>query len=186
LVAATPWAYAAILAIAALDAVFPLVPSETTVITAGVLAASGQLELPLVVAAGAAGALGGDSTSFAAGGRLGGWAQRRLFRGERGRRSLSWAERTLDERGGLLIVVARFIPGGRTAVTFTAGIVRFRTLRFVAFAAVGAVIWASYAALVGYLGGHAFEDETWKALLLAFGIASAVTLLVEGVRRLRR
>src|SRR4051794_30503398 len=72
LVAATPWAYAAILAIAALDAVFPLVPSETTVIAAGVLAAAGELELPLVVAAGAAGALGGDSTSYAAGGRLGG------------------------------------------------------------------------------------------------------------------
>jgi membrane protein DedA with SNARE-associated domain len=186
LVAASPWAYAAILGIAALDAVFPLVPSETTVITGGVLAAAGELSLPLVVAAGAAGALGGDSTSYLAGGRLGGWAKRRLFRGERGRRSLGWAERTLEERGGLLIVVARFVPGGRTAVTFTAGLVRFAAPRFVAFAALGAAGWATYASLIGYLGGRAFEDETWKALLAAFAIAAAVTLLVEAVRRARR
>jgi membrane-associated protein len=185
LVSGSPWAYAAILGIAALDAIFPLVPSETTVITAGVLAAAGDLELPLVVAAGAAGAFSGDSTSYLAGGRFGRWVAPRLFRGERGRRTLAWAERMLHERGGMLIVVGRFVPGGRTAVTFTAGLVRLRLLRFVVFATVGALAWSSYAALVGYVGGRAFEEETWKALLVAFGIAAAVTLLVEIVRRLR-
>jgi hypothetical protein len=39
-----------------------------------------------------------------------------------------------------------------------------------------------YAALLGYLGGHAFEEQPWKGLLLAFAIAFAVTGTVELVR----
>src|SRR3712207_9306222 len=64
----SPWAYALILAVAAIDVLFPVVPSEATVITAGVFAAVGELSLAAVIAAGAAGALPGRPAA-AAGGR---------------------------------------------------------------------------------------------------------------------
>ena len=78
--------------------------------------------------------------------------------------------------------MARFIPGGRTAVTLSAGTVLFPWRRFALFDAVAALIWASYASLLGYFGGKAFEDAPWKGLLLALGIAFAVAGSVEGVR----
>src|SRR4029453_15852956 len=63
LVSSSPWTYAVILAIAAIDALIPLVPSEATVIAAGVLAGAGELELGLVIAAGAAGAHTGGTAA---------------------------------------------------------------------------------------------------------------------------
>jgi membrane-associated protein len=181
----SPWAYAIVLGIAALDAVFPAVPSESLAITAGVLSGVGKLHLAPSIAAAAIGAFLGDSTSYVLGRTLGVRARERLFRGERSQRALGWAERTLDERGGYLIVVARFVPGGRTATTFTAGMVHFPAPRFVGFAAIAAVAWASYAVLLGYLGGRVFEQNPLLALGVALGIAFAITAVVEAVRRFR-
>jgi membrane protein DedA with SNARE-associated domain len=75
--------------------------------------------------------------------------------------------------------VGRFIPGGRTAVTLSAGTLRYPWRRFVVFDAIAAVGWAAYASLLGYFGGSAFEDAPWKGLLLALGIAFTVTAGVE-------
>ena len=185
-VSGSPWTYAAVFAIAALDAVFPVVPSETAVITAGVIAAAGDLSLPLVIVCAAAGAFVGDNTSYGIGAKLSERTARRLLGGERGRRGLAWAKRTLDERGGLLIVVARFIPAGRTATTLAAGLVSYPWRRFLMFDAIAVAFWACYSALVGYFGGKSFEESPWKGLLLAFAIAAGITLAVEGYRRLRR
>src|SRR5918992_2679407 len=134
----SPWAYLLIFAVAALDAVVPAVPSEATVISAGILAGAGELSLVAVVSAGAAGALIGDTAAFGGGRLLSPRANRWLQRSARGRRESERAVRLLDSRGPLLIITARFIPGGRTAATFTAGIVRYRFRRFVLLAATAA------------------------------------------------
>jgi membrane protein DedA with SNARE-associated domain len=181
----SPWAYGIVLGIAALDAVFPAVPSESLAITAGVLSGVGKLHVAPTIAAAAGGAFLGDTTSYVLGRTVGRRARGRLFRGKRAERALGWAERTLEQRGGYLIVVARFIPGGRTATTFTAGMVRFPAWRFVGFAAVAAIGWASYAVLLGYLGGRIFEESPLLALGVALGIALGITVVVEAVRRFR-
>jgi membrane-associated protein len=182
----TPWSYAAILGIAALDALVPVVPSETLAITGGVLAGLGDLHLGTVIAAAAIGAFVGDSSAYLIGRRLGGPARERLFRGARAQRALAWAEKQLAERGPYLILIARFVPGGRTATTFTAGVTRFRAAVFFPVAAVAAVAWASYAVLLGYYGGRIFEDHPLLALAVALGIAFGVTAVVELTRKLRR
>jgi membrane protein DedA with SNARE-associated domain len=70
---------------------------------------------------------------------------------------------------------------------FTAGFVdAFPWRRFIRWDALAAAIWGSYAVLLGYFGGKTFEEEPWKGLLLAFGIAVAVTGAVEAVRFLRK
>jgi membrane-associated protein len=181
----SPWAYGIVLGIAALDAVFPAVPSESLAITAGVLAGVGKLHVAPTIAAAAGGAFLGDTGSYVLGRTLGRRVRGRLFRGKRSQRALGWAERTLEQRGGYLIVVARFIPGGRTATTFTAGMIRFPAWRFVGFAALAAISWASYAVLLGYLGGRIFEQSPLLALGVALGIAVGITVVVEAVRRFR-
>ena len=176
---ASGWAYAVAFVFAFLDALLPVVPSETVVITGGVVAATGQLSLPLVIAAAACGAFAGDNAAYSIGHRFGPYAKARFLRGEKGRTTIRWTERQLAERGGELILVARFIPGGRVAVTLSAGATRYPWPRFAVFDAFAGVIWASYAALLGYFGGKAFERTPWAGLLLALAIAFAVTGALE-------
>jgi len=182
----TPWSYAVIVGIAALDALVPIVPSETLAITGGVLASLGELHLGTVIAAAAVGAFVGDSSAYLLGRKVGPRARERLFHGRRARRVLVWAEKHLAERGPYLILIARFVPGGRTATTFTAGMVRFRAVVFFPIAAVAACSWAGYAVLLGYYGGRAFEERPLLALGVALGIAFGVTGAVELTRKVRR
>ena len=181
------WAYPIIFVVAAVDAFFPLVPGETVVIVGGSLASSGDLVLPLVILAGAAGAVLGDNISYGIGAWVGEHTVKRWFSSEKSQHRLEWAERMLDERGAYIIIIARFIPGGRTAVTFSAGYIpTFPWRRFIVYDVVAGVIWASYAALLGYFGGKTFEDRPWLGLLIALGIALTAGLLVEVVRHLRQ
>jgi membrane-associated protein len=179
------WSYLVIFAVATIDAFFPLVPSETLMVIGGNLASSGDLVLWLVIISGAAGAVLGDNISFWIGHFVGERTVRRLLRSEKWHRRLDWAERTLDERGAYIILIARFIPGGRVAVTFSSGYVQtFPWRRFVVYDAVACVLWASYAALLGYFGGKTFEDHPWFGLLIALGIALSLGFVVEAVRHL--
>ena len=184
-VSGSPWTYAYLFAVSAIDAFFPIVPSETSVIAAGVLAASGDLVLPFVILVAACGAILGDNISYFIGRTVGHRIAERFFSGER-RKRLDQAERQLAQRGGYLILVARFIPGGRTAVTLAAGTLEFPWRRFIAWDVAAGIIWASYASLLGYFGGRTFEESPLKGLALAFGIAVAVTAIVEVVRWVRR
>ena len=176
---ASGWAYAILFALALLDALIPIVPSETSVITAGVVASQGDLNIMLVILFAAAGAFAGDNISYFLGSRYGRRINDRFFMSDKARERIGWAQRQIEERGGELIVIARFIPGGRTVVTLSAGTLGYPWRRFVLFDAIAASIWACYAALLGYVGGHAFEEQPWKGLLVAFAIALAVTGGVE-------
>jgi membrane protein DedA with SNARE-associated domain len=181
------WSYPVIFLVAMLDAFFPIVPSETLAITGGVLAGSGDLELWLVILAASTGAIVGDNISYFLGAWVGEHTVKRLFRSEKAHRGFDWAERQLEERGGYLIVIARFIPGGRTAVTFASGYTHAMPWRrFIVYDVIAGVIWGSYTALLGYFGGKQFEDQPWKGLLLAFGVAVGVAVLIEVVRHLRQ
>jgi membrane-associated protein len=171
-------------AASAVDAFFPLVPSETAVIAAGTLAASGDLMLWAIVAAAAIGAFAGDNLTYGIGALFGERAANRVS-GEKGRRRMQWAQRMLDEHGGVIILAARFIPGGRTATMLAAGTFDRTWRRFAIYDAVAVMLWATYAALLGYIGGSAFREETWKALALGFGIALAVGALIELIRRVQ-
>ena len=65
------------------------------------------------------------------------------------------------------------------------GAVRYPRRRFLAFDALAAGSWGLYSALVGYVGGLAFEQDPLRGLLLGLGLALTVTVVVEVVRWLR-
>ena len=178
--------YLIALVIPALDAIFPVLPSETAVITLGVTTAgSTDPRIALLVACAAVGAFLGDNLCYLLGRRFGPAVERRFFAGPKGARTRAWAERSLDRYGPQLIIVCRFIPGGRTAVTLTCGLVGYQRRRFVAATAVAAVIWALYAFLIGRIGGRAFEHNIWAGLAVAFGASIALSGVIELIRRLR-
>jgi membrane-associated protein len=184
-VSGSPWTYAFIFGLAALDVVFPLVPSETSVILAGVLASTGDLVLFAVILVAAGGAILGDNVAYLIGRTVGPRVVSRFFSGERKRR-IDWAEKQVQERGGYLILVGRFIPGGRTAVTLACGLLAMRWHRFIRFDVAAGLMWASYAALLGYFGGKAFEESPLKGFVVAFVIALAITGGIEVYRWLRK
>jgi membrane protein DedA with SNARE-associated domain len=186
LVSGAWWSYPLVFAVSYLDAIIPIVPSETIVITAGVLSSSGDMSLPLVIMFAAAGAFLGDNTAYLIGRHFGEPIKRRFFSSDKAKKRLGWADRQLVERGGEIIVVARFIPGGRTAVTLSAGGLKMPWRRFATFDAVAAIVWASYAALLGYIGGKRFEAAPWKGLIVALTLAFAMAAGVELVRWLMR
>lgn len=176
------WFLLVILVIAFFDSIFPVVPSETTVIIGGVAAGLGEQSLLLVIAAGAVGAFLGDNTAYLIGSRLSGRIARWTATRPKYAKRLQWAHDQIRKRGGLLLITARFIPGGRTALTISSGITHQPHRWFAGWVAVAAVIWATYAAMLGFAGGKTFEDDHTTAFLVAFAAAVSVTVLIEVVR----
>jgi membrane-associated protein len=183
---ASGWAYLVLFLFAALDVLIPIVPSETAVITAGVVASTGGLSLPIVIVAAACGASLGDNIAYWIGRRYGARLQEGPLKGEKWQKRIAWGEQQLNERGAELIAVGRFIPGGRTAVTLSAGTLHYPWPRFFVVDAAAAVGWASFAALLGYIGGASFEDAPWKGLVLALAISFSIAGGIELVRWLQK
>jgi membrane protein DedA with SNARE-associated domain len=180
-IARSPWFYLIVYVIALLDSVIPVVPSETVVIIGGVAASAHDKWLLGVIVVAALGALSGDNLAYLIGRQASGWLERR--REKQGKKSrLDWAGRQLKKRGGVLILTARFIPGGRTAVTVMSGVTHQRWVKFLIFTILAGAAWASYAALLGYFGGQRFQDNHTAAFILAFAMAISVSLLIELAR----
>lgn len=183
LVTASSWVYPLIVGVAALDALLPLVPSEATVVAAAALAGTGELVLSFVLIAGAGGAVIGDNAAYLLGRAGRGRVVGRLLRSGTWRPRVHRAEAALRARSGSIILVSRFIPGGRTATMLSAGLVGLGWRRFAAYDLAAGVLWAGYASAIGWLGGKAFAEQPAHALLLAFGVAAGLALVLEGGRR---
>lgn len=186
----SPWFYVIIYVIAVLDSVLPIVPSETLVIIGGVSAGLGDLSIVLVVLAAGLGAFTGDNMSYLIGRRASVAVTRRYERTEKGKRRLETVIHQIHERGGLLLITARFIPGGRTILTLSCGITRQDRRWYATWIGIAATIWALYASLLGFIGGKTFEENHTLAFVVAFGTAVSVTVVIElvraGIKRLRR
>ena len=178
----SPWFYLIIFVIAILDSVLPVVPSETLVIIGGVSAGLGNLWIPLVIVCAVCGAFIGDNLSYLLGREASDWVIRRQTRTEKGAKRMTKIVEQVHERGGLLLITARFIPGGRTALTLSCGITRQPRRWFMGWAAIAAVIWGNYAALLGFIGGKSFEENHTLAFIIAFVTAFSITALIEVVR----
>ena len=183
LAVSAPASYAAAFALPALDALIPLLPSETAVIGMGAATAASADPRIAVLLTLAAGAFTGDNLAYLPGRRYGGIATRRLLSGQRGARRRAWAERALSRFGARLIIACRFVPGARTAVTLTCGLIGYPSRGFTAATACAAVIWASYAFFIGRLGSEVFEQRPWAGLLLGLGAALVISALAEVLRR---
>ncbi|WP_444948039.1 DedA family protein [Micromonospora ureilytica] len=177
----SPLLYPLLAVLSSMDGVLPFIPSEAAVLAAGVFARSGTPSLLLVVLATAAGVFIGDHFAYglsrsAAGPRL-------LGRSPRVGRAIAAAGRQLEGRAGLLIVMSRFMPGGRVTMNVAAGTTGVPLSRFSPASAIAALAWAAYVAGLGVLGGAAFVENPLLGLAVGLGLSFLLGGVVELVRR---
>jgi membrane protein DedA with SNARE-associated domain len=172
------WLLPALFGVVALDALVPVLPSGTSVMLAGVLSASGRVDVVAVLSVAALGAYCGDNLVYALGRRWG-----RLVSPDRGgarrRRTYAWISRGLRTRPASVIIPGRFVPGVRFAVMLCAGAVGCPPRLFRRLSTSAALVWAMTMTLSGYAGGAAFGRQPLLALLLALTVGSAVMVVVE-------
>ena len=171
LVTDAPITYVIIFAMAAIDVIVPILPAEATVTAAAVLAGQGTLNIVWVMVAAGLGAFVGDNIAYWIGRAAGRPLRERVLRGNT--KQLDDVQAQFDKRGGMFIIIGRFVPGGRTAVAVGAGILHFNWVQFVIYDAIAATIWAFQAALPGYIGGSLIQDRPWLAMVFGF-VLSAV------------
>ncbi len=181
----SPWLWVIVFLVSGLDALLPFMPSETTVITVAVLIGTDFPQLAVLALVAAGGAWLGDCLGYTVGRTAGPHAMARLQRGPDGVRRYEWAKIQVQRNAALLILAARYIPGGRVASGLANGSMGYPPRRFVPLDAAGASIWAVYSVLIGLVGGATFADEPEKGLLLSFAVGLLLVGAIEVGRRIR-
>lgn len=179
-------AYLSIMLLVAGDAVIPVLPGETTLNAASTVAANDELYLVLVIAAGALGAIIGDSLLF--------WiARRNRHRIEPQLEKAKTDERVTTALGYLgdnrkvLLVLARYVPGLRFVVDATFGLSELPYRQFLPWSALGGLLWATYTCLLAYWVGSTIEDYPVASMMVSGAITTAlIALLFLRDRRRRR
>ncbi|WP_062380573.1 DedA family protein [Demequina pelophila] len=167
------WIYPGIFLLSLIDGIFPLVPSESVVIaSATAWAQTGTPWVWLTFIFAAAGAWCGDQLAYWVGSRFD-VRRHPFFARARVRKTLDWAETTLERRGTAFIIAARFIPMGRVAVNLTAGALRYPRQWFMIVDGVAVIIWATYGTALGIWAGSIFEN---LLVSIAVGITGGVLL----------
>lgn len=162
-----------------------LLPGDSILFTAGLLAAEPGSTLSLPVLA------GGTFMAAAAGNGVGYWTGRRfgrpwlLRRAGRAARHVDRAEQFYARYGWLAVVVARFVPWARTLTPVAAGVAGMGRAAFVSATVAGAAVWGVGLVTLGYLA----HDVPWLrtvAYVVAGTAVAASVLLPLGGRLLRR
>jgi membrane-associated protein len=182
--AATPLLSGLLLAgLVAFDAVFPALPSDAFVVSAGALAAAGSLNLGWVVLAVVAGAMTGDHVVY--------WSARHalpgvLERSRLGRRVRANVDRAYGRIAGVdtvTLAMARFIPFGRTAAAATAGLVGIPPRRYVWISLLGASTWAAWMVGLGYVLGGAMDGPMWVPVVVGVVVGFCVAAALAGIQQ---
>lgn len=165
----------------------PVVPTGPAVSAAAVLAGAHWWEVAIVVVVGAAGAYGGDLTTFAvlrvAGESLAqrvGWLQRDDPQG-----ALARIRAGIEAREMRTLLVSRLIPGGRVPVLLAASLGGYPWQRFVLAAIASTLLWACTYTAIGLLGDSLFDDPQFAVISAVVGAVLLTVLLQAAQRALR-
>ena len=187
-----PWTYLVVGVLAFLETgafVGLIAPGETTVIVGGLVAGQGQISLVLLIALVWTCAVAGDLTSYALGRRLG-----REFLVRHGPRlkiteaRLAHVEAFFARRGGMTILIGRFIGLVRALAPFLAGASRMPLRTFLPYDVLGAGAWSATFCVLGYVFWRSFHQLTTYVSrgLLAFGTVVALAIAIWWLIQLRR
>jgi membrane-associated protein len=158
-------------------------PGDSLLVTAGVLASQGKLNLAVILAGTAVASIVGAQTGYLIGMKAGPALFRRpesrLFK----REYVEKAQSYFDHHGSKTIVLARFVPIVRTFANVVAGVGRMDARRFLLFNIVGGVIWTVGITMLGYALGQIPGIDKYLLLVIA-GIV-AISLIPVGLEFLR-
>lgn len=157
---------------------FPF-PSEVIMPTAGLLAATGHMNLVAAIVTGAFANLVGSLLAYLVAAR---WGEPLLLGPGRyigiRRHHLELADRWFQRWGLLAVLIGRVLPVVRTYISFPAGLARIDVVRFSALTFVGALPWCAALALVGYELGRNYEKVSAPMQKGAIVIALVVLVVV--------
>jgi len=133
-------------------------PGDSLLVTAGVFAAAGHLDIVALLGLITVAAIAGDQLGYWIGYRTGPIIFSRpdslLFK----RQHLLRAKHFYEKHGGKTIILARFMPIVRTFAPVVAGVGEMEYRRFVTFNVAGGALWVWSMCLLGYSLGHAIPD----------------------------
>jgi membrane-associated protein len=149
---------------------FPLLPGESLLVTGGLLAAGGTLDITVLAPAVAAVAVAGDQTGYLIGRRIG----PALFKKEDSRffkkHYVTESHAFFEKYGHWAIILARFVPFARTFVPVIAGVSYMRYPVYLGFDIIGGVAWGAGMTLTGYLLGTKVPGITDHIDVIILGI----------------
>jgi len=160
-------------------------PGDSLLITAGVFAAGGLLDIRLLVPALILAAVAGNATGYAIGKRTGKALYSRpdslLFR----REHLQMTHDYYDKHGGITIILAQFIPILRTFAPVVAGVAEMGYTRFATYNVAGAILWVASMTLAGYALGNLIPNIEQR-IHYVVAVVIAISLVPPAIAWLRR
>jgi membrane-associated protein len=163
-------------------------PGDSLLITAGLLAGLGKLDIWLLNALVMAAAIVGDSTGYAIGESLG----PRIFTRPKSLlfnpKHVARTQRFYEKYGAKTIVIARFVPIIRTFAPVLAGVGQMRYRRFVTYNVAGGIGWVASMTWAGYLLGQTVPNisKNIHVLVIVIIILSVIPIAVEIYRERRK
>jgi membrane-associated protein len=159
-------------------------PGDSLLFTAGLLASQHYLNVVGVILISVAAAILGNNVGYYTGKRFG----RGLFKKEG---SFWFSPKRLDEashfftkEGPQSLILARFIPAGRTFVPIAAGAAKMKYSRFLLFNALGGLLWGVSLPILGYTLGKSVPSIDKYLLPVIFGIIvlSALPVVIHRLK----
>lgn len=189
------WGYWGIAALMALENIVPPIPSELIMPFAGYVAASGELHVVGVVAAGSAGSLIGTLPWYVAGRLLGftrvrGWASRHGRWLTVSPADVDKAQRWFDRRGPAAVFLGRMVPAVRSVISLPAGLADMSPARFLGWSYAGSLLWTGALTALGFALENRYDeaakwlDPVAKAIL-GLAVASYVFRVSRFTKRPR-
>jgi membrane-associated protein len=163
-------------------------PGDSLLITAGLVAAAGALDIWLLNLLLSIAAVAGDSVGYAIGARIG----PRLFTREKSLlfnpRHVERTRRFYARHGARTIVIARFVPIVRTFAPVVAGVGQMSYRRFLLYNVVGGVGWVLSMTWTGYLLGQTIPnvDRHIHIIVVVVIVLSLIPIVLEIVRERRK
>ena len=165
--------------------VTPILPGDSLLFAAGTFAALGSLDPVLLTVLLIVAAVVGDGVNY----WIGHWIGPKAFSGKVPWLRQDYLKRTeafYEKHGGKTIILARFVPIVRTFAPFVAGVGQMQYGRFLAYNAVGAVLWVTLCVTAGYFFGNLpFVRENFSLVVLGIIGVSMIPLVVEWIRHRR-
>jgi membrane-associated protein len=181
------WTYLILFAIVFFETgivVTPFLPGDSLLFAAGAFAASGSLEVGVLLVLLMAAAIIGDSVNYYIGSRVGTKVFQRDDVRFLNKRHLERTHAFYERHGGKTIIIARFVPIVRTFAPFVAGIGSMSYGKFLTYNVVGAVLWVSIFVVGGYLFGNLpFVEDNFSIIIVVIVLISVMPAVVEYLRQ---
>lgn len=154
-------------------------PGDSLLITAGLLAAQGFLDINIMIVTLTVAAIVGDQVGYAFGRKTG----PRIFKREKSRffakDHLLKANLFYEKYGGRAIIYARFVPFARTFAPIVAGVGKMNYRKFVTYNIFGGALWVVSMSLLGYFFGNIpFVKKNFEYVIIGVILLSLTPIVV--------